>query len=177
MNREAGPADALDEAVVRLIGKPQYVSDLGITANALSVRAMCAAVENAGPVHWNEAEASAVLGAPYTPATMLAAWGRPELWEPGQSEPLRALQAHFDLKDLLGYPASVAVSNSLIFYAPVKIGDRLRTQQVVRDIGDIKDTKLGRGRFWTVEMQYLDEAGDLVGVERYEFFGFRKDAP
>jgi acyl dehydratase len=177
MNREAGLADVLDEAVARLIGKPQYVSDLGIAANALSVRAMCAAVENDNPVHWNEADASALLGTSYAPATMLAAWGRPELWEPGQGEPLRALQAHFDLKDLLGYPASVAVSDSLIFYAPVKIGDRLRTQQVVRDIGDIKETKLGRGRFWTVEMQYLDKAGDLVGVERYEFFGFRKDAP
>lgn len=177
MNRETGPADTLDEAVVRLIGRPQYVSDLGIAANALSVHAMCAAVEDASAVHWNEAEATALLGAPYAPATMLAAWGRPELWEPGQGAPLRALQAHFDLKALLGYPASVAVSNSLIFYAPVKIGDRLRMQQVVRDIGDIKETKLGRGRFWTVEMQYLDEAGDLVGVERYEFFGFRKDAP
>lgn len=177
MNRETGPAEALDEAVARLIGKPQYVTDVGIAANPLSIRAMCAAVENDSPVHWNEEEAAALLGAPYAPATMLAAWGRPELWEPGQGEPLRALQAHFDLKDMLGYPASVAVSNSLIFYAPVKIGDRLRTQQVVRNIGDIKETKLGRGRFWTIEMQYLDEADNLVGVERYAFFGFRKDAP
>lgn len=165
----------LDDAVLRLIGAAQYVTEAGVPANRQNVRAMCAASENANPVHWDHGAALAILGAPYCPATLLAAWGRPELWEPDQEQPLRALQAHFDLKDMLGYPASIAVSNTVIFYRPVEIGDRLKTQQVVRAIGDIKQTKLGRGRFWTIEMQYLGESERLVGVERYDFLGFVKD--
>ncbi|OCC25734.1 hypothetical protein MB02_03035 [Croceicoccus estronivorus] len=164
----------LDPAIVRLIGRPQYVAEAGIPANERNVQAMCAAVENANPAWWSAGEATVLLGQPYCPATMLPAWGRPELWEPGQGEPLRALQAHFDLKGLLGYPASIVVTYTTTFYKPVKLGDRLRTQQIVRRIGEIKSTKLGTGRFWTVDMQYLDAAGDVVGVESYDFFGFDK---
>lgn len=108
------------------------------------------------------------------PGDDAARLGRPEYWEPGQGAPLKALQAHFDLKDLLGYPASIVVSYTISFHAPVRIGDRLHTRQVVREVGDPKRTRLGLGRFWTIEMQYLDDDGGLVGVERYEFFGFEK---
>ncbi len=166
--------DALDERVLRLIGTPQYVTDAGIAANPGNVQAMCAAVENGNPAHWNAQTATELLGAPYVPATMLAAWGRPELWEPGRGEPLKALQAHFDLKALLGYSASIAVSNTITFYAAVRIGDRLKTQQVLQQVGDLKRTRLGLGRFWTIDMQYLDAESSLVGVERYEFFGFER---
>ncbi|QTH21357.1 MaoC family dehydratase N-terminal domain-containing protein [Rhizorhabdus wittichii] len=173
-----GPPDdgeALGEDVLRLIGRPQYVSGAGMPADRGHVRAMGAAVENANPTWWDDGAAEDLLGAAYCPATMLAAWGRPELWEPGRAEPLRALQAHFDLKDLLGFPASMAVSYTTSFHRPVASGDRLRTQQVLRRISDPKTTKMGRGRFWTIEMQYLDERSDLVGVESYEFFGFGKE--
>ncbi len=166
--------DALDDRVLRLIGTPQYVTDAGIAANHINVHAMCAAVENGNPAHWSEPVAIELLGAPWCPATMLAAWGRPDLWQPGQGEPLKALQAHFDLKALLGYSASIAVSNTITFYAPVRIGDRLKTQQLLRSVGDLERTRLGLGRFWTIDMQYLDAESNLMGVERYEFFGFER---
>ena len=169
-------ADDLDEAVAALIGLPQYAAGGGIAANEHSVRAMCAAVENGNPAWWDETAAKDLLGAAYCPVTMLPAWGRPELWCPQEDRPPKALQAHFDLKDMLGYPASVAVSYTTSFFAPVTIGDRFRTQQVIRQVGPVKTTKLGTGRFWTVEMQYVGAEGELVGVESYEFFGFRNDA-
>lgn len=169
-----GAATALDDRVLRLIGVPQYAAGPAIAANPVNVRAMCAAVENGNPVHWDDRAASDLIGDAYCPATMLPAWGRPEYWEPGQGTPLKALQAHFDLKDLLGYPASIVVAYTISFHAPVKIGDSLHTRQVVRQVGDLKRTRLGLGRFWTIEMQYLDDDGGLVGVERYEFFGFEK---
>lgn len=168
-------ADDLDKAVEALIGLPQYVTGNGIAANEYSVRAMCAAVENGNLAWWDETEARDFLGAAYSPATMLPVWGRPELWDPHESTLPKALQAHFDLKDMLGYPASVAVSYTTSFFAPVTIGDRLRTQQMVWHIGPVKTTKLGTGRFWIIEMQYVGAEGELVGVESYEFFGFRKD--
>lgn len=167
-------ADDLDDAVRRLIGVPQYSDRAGIAANERNVQAMCAAVENGNPAWWDAGQAAALLGDTYCPATMLPAWGRPELWQPG-AEPVKALKAHFDLKHLLGYSASVAVSYATSFYAPVRLGQRLRTQQMIRHVGPIKTTRVGTGRFWIVEMQYLDEGDRMVGVERYDFFGFRKD--
>lgn len=137
---------------------------------------MCAAVENTNPTYWDEAAATETLGALYCPATMLPAWGRPELWAPGDGAPLKALQAHFDLKDMLGYSASIAVSYETTFYLPVKMGDRLKTQQVLQSISGLKGTRLGRGRFWVIDMQFLNDRSELVGVERYEFFGFEKGA-
>lgn len=159
--------DDLDAGVRTLIGQAQYVSPPGIPANAVNVRAMCAAVENDNPFFRDE---------DVCPATLLPAWGRPELWEPGEEAPLIALQAHFDLKEQLGYPASIVVSYTTSFYRAVRIGDRLATQQVVRQIGPVKTTRLGTGRFWTVEMQYLDEAGRMAGIESYEFFAYVRAA-
>ncbi|MFA5964591.1 MAG: hypothetical protein WC804_11295 [Sphingomonas sp.] len=158
-------ADDLDAEVRALIGQAQYVSPPGMPANAVNVRAMCAAVENGNPAYWD---------GDACPATLLPAWGRPELWEPGEEASPIALQAHFDLKERLGYPASIVVSYTTSFYRRVRIGDRLGTRQVVRQIGSVKTTRLGTGRFWTVEMQYLDEVGRMTGIERYEFFGYAK---
>lgn len=165
----------LDPVIAGLVGVPQYITDAGIAANEYSVRAMCAAVENANPAWWSRDTAIALLGAAYCPSTMLAAWGRPDLWEPGSDRPLKALQAHFDLKGLLGYSASVAVSYTIEFQHPVRLGERLSTQQVIRSIGEIKATRLGTGRFWTVEMQYITANSRRAGTETYEFFGFEKD--
>lgn len=164
------PLGDLGDPIAVLIGKAQYICEPGIPANHVNIRAICAAVENRNPAYWDDQ----ALG--WCPATMLPAWGRPELWEPAQHVPIKALQAHFDLKDMLGFPASMAVSYTMSHFLPVRIGDRLRTQQVLQNVSGIKTTKVGRGRFWTIEMQYLDDASELVGVETYEFFGFEKDS-
>lgn len=168
--------EELDASITHLLGVPQYVTEAGIAASRVNVRAMGAATENANPACWDDEAASGLLGAPYCPSTMLPVWGRPELWEPEQATPLKALQAHFDLKDMLGYSASMAVSYATSFYLPVKTGDRLKTQQVLQSVSAVKQTKLAAGRFWVIDMQYLNNEGELVGIESYEFFGFEKGA-
>ncbi|MEZ5709821.1 MAG: hypothetical protein R3E02_10580 [Blastomonas sp.] len=169
-------ASDLDADIAALIGVAQYVAPPVMAANEPNVRAMCAAVENGNPAWWDEDAGRELLGGAYCPATMLPVWGRPDVWQPGEGAPPKALQAHFDLKDRLGFPASVAVSYTTSFFAPVAIGDALATQQMIRSIGPVKTTRLGTGRFWTVEMQYLGADGAMIGIESYEFFGFVKDA-
>ena len=161
--------------VAALIGVPQYEAAPRIEANVSNVRAMCAAAENANPAWWDAQASHDLLGAAYCPPAMLPAWGRPEVWEPTGAKSEKALQAHFDLKEMLGYEASVAVSYTTTFFAAVKIGDSFHTRQVVREVGPVKTTRLGTGRFWTVEMEYLDQQGAIAGVESYVFFGFAKD--
>ncbi|WP_252258568.1 FAS1-like dehydratase domain-containing protein [Erythrobacter aurantius] len=167
--------DALPPEIAALIGVPQYEAAPRVTVNTGNVRAMCAAAGNANPAWWDADQSKALLGAAFAPPSMLPAWGRPDLWEPGRPVSEKALQAHFDLKDLLGYEASVAVSYTTSFYAAAEFGDQFHTRQIMREVGPIKTTRLGTGRFWTVEMEYLDTLGEVAGVESYVFFGFAKD--
>jgi hypothetical protein len=55
------------------------------------------------------------------------------------------------------------------------MGDRLRTHQVLRSVSDEKTTKLGTGRFWVIDVVYTNDGGDLVAVESYTGFGYRRE--
>jgi hypothetical protein len=43
-------------------------------------------------------------------------------------------------------------------------------------VSDEKTTKLGTGRFWVIDVEYRDQDGEIVGVESYTAFGYRKGA-
>jgi acyl dehydratase len=86
------------------------------------------------------------------------------------------LQVHFDLKALFGLPEAVMSDNSIEFHTPVRLGDVLRTHQVLRSISGEKTTKLGRGRFWVIDVVYANQDGDLVAVESYTGFGYQRAA-
>ena len=38
-----------------------------------------------------------------------------------------------------------------------------------------KTTKLGTGRFWVIDVEYLNQRDELVGVESYTGFGYRRE--
>ena len=42
-------------------------------------------------------------------------------------------------------------------------------------MSDEKTTKLGTGRFWVIDVEYRNQDGELVGVESYTGFGYRRD--
>jgi hypothetical protein len=72
----------------------------------------------------------------------------------------------------LNLPFSIVASFETVFYAPAVVGDLLRTQQVLKSIGETKKTRLGSGRFWTIEMEYFDSTDQLVGVDIFNFFAY-----
>ncbi len=51
-------------------------------------------------------------------------------------------------------------------------GDRLRTRQILRSVSEPKTTKLGTGRFWVIDVEYLRQDDVVVGVETYTGFGY-----
>jgi uncharacterized protein len=134
----------------------------------------CASVENGNPLFWDDEVADAVTGGPIAMPTMLSVWFRPHHWAPGRTEQALPLQVHFDLKDRLGLPEAVMTDNTIVFHEPVRPGDRLRTSQILRSVSEQKTTKLGTGRFWVIDVEYRNQDGDLVGVESYTGFGYRK---
>ncbi len=134
----------------------------------------CASVENGNPLFWDDEVAEAVTGGPIAMPTMLSLWFRPHHWAPGRTEQALPLQIHFDLKDRLGLPEAVMTDNTIVFHDPVRPGDRLRTSQILRSVSEEKTTKLGTGRFWVIDVEYRRQDGELVGVESYTGFGYRR---
>mgnify|MGYP000879963135 CR=1 FL=1 len=86
------------------------------------------------------------------------------------------LLTRLDYQELLGLPEAVVVSNEAVFGEPVRMGDTLGTCQIVRSVGELKQTKVGQGRFWTIDVRTTNQRGEWVGSETYSFLGYRRPA-
>ena len=107
---------------------------------------------------------------------MLSAYNRPHPWTParGDKPNNRPLELHFRVKDLLQLPRGVVVELSFEFGVPVRVGDRLRAEQSLREVSDIKTNKLGTGRNWVIDVTYKNQRGEIAGVETLNFFGYNR---
>jgi len=164
----------LPDEVAALIGVVQYELDGGFPVEQGYVWSSCASVENGNPLFWDDVVASELTGGPIAPPSMLSVWFRPHHWAPGQSEPALPLQVHFDLKTAFELPEAVMTDNTIVFHEPVRPGDQIRSRQVLRSVSAPKTTKLGSGRFWVIDVEYLNQHDELVGVESYTGFGYRR---
>jgi uncharacterized protein len=125
------------------------------------------ATENANPRFWDP---NCDIALP----SMLSIWMRPLQFVPGRDETWMPVSLHFDLKEAFDLPDGVVSANEITFHAPVKLGDRITTTQKIRDISDEKTTRVGTGRFWTIDVSYADQDGELKGVESYEMFSYKR---
>ena len=166
-------ADLLARAL-EMVGVEQYPEISEFPVERGYIWTSCASVENGNPLYWDDEVAQALTDGPIAPPTMVSVWFRPHSWAPGRTEVALPLQVHFDLKALFGLPEAVMSDNSIEFHAPVRLGDVLRTHQVLRSISGDKTTKLGTGRFWVIDVVYANQDGDLVAVESYTGFGYRR---
>ncbi len=157
------------------IGQQRYEQEGDFDVERGYVFTSCASVENGNPLYWDEKVANQVTDGWIAPPTMLSAWFRPHFWAPGRSEQAQPLQVHFDLKQQLGLPEAVMTDNTIVFGEPVRPGDRLKTWQVLRSVSEVKQTKLGKGRFWVIEVDYGNQKGEFVGRESYTGFGYRRE--
>lgn len=176
------PSDPMAAAalarVQAMVGEPMYEEIGEFPVERGYIWTSCASVENGNPLYWDDAVAEAITDGPIAPPTMLSVWFRPHSWAPGREAVRLPLQVHFDLKELLGLPEAVISDNTIVFYDPVRIGDVLRTRQILRSVSEEKTTKLGSGRFWVIEVESENQRGELVGVESYTAFGYvRADSP
>jgi acyl dehydratase len=156
------------------IGEVRYEEETEFDVERGYILTSCSSVENGNPLFWDEKVAQELTDGPIAPPTMLSVWFRPHHWAPGRKAQLQPLQVHFDLKEKLELPEAVMTDNEIVFGEPVRPGDRLRTRQILRSISDVKTTKLGKGRFWVIDVEYLNQRGDLVGRESYTGFGYRR---
>jgi hypothetical protein len=172
---ETTEATELPGDVQALIDVVQYEEQGEFPVERGYIWTSASSVENGNPLFWDDATADAITDGPVAMPTMLSVWFRPHHWAPGRTEQALPLQIHFDLKARFDLPEAVMTDNTIVFHDPVRPGDVLRTCQILRSVSGPKTTKLGTGRFWVIDVEYRNQDGDLVGVESYTGFGYRKE--
>jgi acyl dehydratase len=166
----------IPDDVAAMIGKVQYETVGEFPVEQGYIWTSCASVENGNPLFWDPEVAAEITDGPIAPPTMLSVWFRPHHWAPGRKEEALPLQVHFDLKARFELPEAIMSDNTIVFHEPVRPGDVLRTHQILRSVSEPKTTKLGTGRFWIIDVEYHNQHGELVGVESYTGFGYRRSA-
>jgi len=169
-------SEELPTEVKSWIGQVRHAEEGEFDVERGYVFTSCSSVENGNPLFWDDGVAERLTGGPIAMPTMISAWFRPHHWAPGRTKERQPLQVHFDLKEKLDLPEAVMTDNEVIFFEPVRPGDRLRTHQILRSVSEPKTTKLGTGRFWVIDVEYLNQKGELVGRESYTGFGYRRDS-
>ena len=166
----------LPAEVAGWIGQKRYYEESEFDVERGYVLTGCSSVENGNPLYWDEKVARELVGGWIAPPSMISVWCRPHLYAPNREGEGLALKVHFDLKEKLGLPEAIMSDDELVFHAPVRPGDRVRSYQILRAVSDVKTTKLGRGRFWTIEVFYENQKGELLVEERITGFGYNREA-
>jgi acyl dehydratase len=132
-----------------------------------------ASVQNGNPVYWDDEVAQQITGGVIAPPTLMSAWFRPHHWVPNRDKVPLPWSTHFWLKETLQVPEAIATDSEVVFGSPIRIGDRISTYEVLRSLGDLKTTKLGKGRFWKIDAVCTNQKGEWVGTETMTGFGYR----
>jgi acyl dehydratase len=166
------PAD-----IVELIGVRQYEEEAEFPVERGYIWTTCASVEDGNPLYWDDEVAEEITGGPTAPPTMISVWLRAHHWAPGREAGTQLpLRVHFELKARLDLPEAIMSEDVLVFHEPVRVGDRLKSSQVLRSVSDEKTTKVGVGRFWVIDVEYHNQNGELVAVDTMTGLGYRRAA-
>lgn len=156
------------------IGQKRYEQEGEFDVERGYIYTSCASVENGNPLFWDEKAANEITSGWIAPPSMISVWFRPHAFVPNRTGTAQPLQVHFDLKEKLELPEAIMTDNTIVFRDPVRPGDRLRTWQVLRSVSEPKTTKLGTGRFWVIDVEYVNQKGESVGTESYTGFGYKR---
>ena len=171
MTMQAMPDDLADWIGVLLI-----TSDAATVVEHGAIQGFAAAIEDGNPLYWDEQAAKPITGGIIAPPALLSAWTRPDRWSPAAVSVARPLELHFRLKERLGYPNAIVASASTEYLEPARPGDRICAEQQLAQLGPVVETRLGKGRYWTLLVHYRRDDGELLGTESLTFFGYGKKA-
>ena len=167
---------ALPEQVQQWIGSVVVVDEAEVAVERSLIENFCSAVEDGNPLYWDEEKAQATAGSIVSPPGMLSAYNRPHPWNPerGDKPTNRPLELHFKVKDALQLPRGIVMNQHFEFGVAVKVGDRLRAEQSLREVSEERTNKLGTGRNWTIDVTYKNQCDEIVGIESVTFFGYSR---
>ena len=166
----------LPEVVQGWLGQPVVAVEHVITVERGLWMNFCAAVGDGNPLYWDHAVARHHTGAVIAPPAMLPSWAVEHDWYPGKTgQGLRTLELHFMVKEAIGLPHGIVTEVEFEYHEPVKAGDSVRAEQVLKEVGKERMTRLGPGRNWTIEVVYRRQDGVLLGIQTLRFLAYRKE--
>jgi hypothetical protein len=165
----------LPKQVQSWLGKPVVQVNAMISAEPGLWQNFCAAVEDGNPLYWCNEDCAGGIG-PIAPPAMLASWVIEHEWFPNmRDKKQRTLELHFMLKDAFALPFGVVTGVEIEFGRPVRSGDRLRAEQILKEVGPEYQTRMGLGRKWTIDVAYYHSNDDLAGIQTLHFVSYRED--
>ena len=146
------------------------------------IRHWAAAFEDENPVYTDaDAAAASRFGTIVAPPLMLQTWtmatpritgiaeqgGAPV--DAGRSEVMRLL-------DEAGYVATLASNSEFEIERYLHVGDDISANTVLESVSNEKQTRIGAGYFVTWATTYTDQAGEIVGRQRFRILKFRPES-
>jgi MaoC dehydratase-like protein len=174
----------LDAELQQLVGKP--ITDGSPTrapdpVNQAMIRHWSAAFEDRNPVYTDpEAAARSRFGEIVAPPLMLQTWtmATPRITgiaERGGSPEAGKRATVLRVLDRAGFVGTLASNSEFEILRYLRLGDVVSSITVLESVSTEKKTRLGRGYFVTWLTTYTDDAGDVVGRQRFRILKFRPD--
>ena len=173
---------SFQEQLDALVGQP-----LGTTTvapdpvNLPMIRHWVAAFDDHNPVYLDEAAAAdSRFGEIVAPPMMLQTWTMLTPMIDGIAErggaPTPQLEANpLTLLDDAGFVATLAANSEFEILRYLHLGERLTAANTVESVSEEKQTRLGPGHFITWVTTYRDDAGEVVGRQRFRILKFRPE--
>jgi hypothetical protein len=143
------------------------------------IRHWAAAFEDANPVYTDpEAAAASRFGAIVAPPLMLQTWTMATPIITGMAErggAPREIAADSPLAafDEAGYTGTLASNSEFEIERYLRLGEVVTAESVLDAVSERKQTRLGPGYFVTWLTTYTDDAGEVVGRQRFRILKFR----
>jgi hypothetical protein len=168
-----------------MIGQPVGAASGTVAPDPVNqpmIRHWAAAFEDWNPVYTDpEAAARSRFGGIVAPPLMLQTWMMPTpritgIRERGGAPTERKAGDVLSVLDEAGYTGTLASNSEFHIARYVHLGETLSATNALESVSGEKQTRLGPGFFVTWVTTYGDEAGDVVGRQRFRVLKFKPAA-
>jgi len=183
---EAVAGDDLEVRLAALVGMPVGSSGPSVAPDPVNqpmIRHWAAAFEDHNPVYTDPTfAASSRFGGIVAPPLMLQTWtmATPRITgiaERGGSPVDTEGAGPLAVFDEAGFVGTLASNSEFEIERYLRLGDVISASTVIESISEEKATRLGPGYFVTWVTTYLDEAGEVVGRQRFRILKFKPPEP
>jgi len=174
----------LDARLRAMVGRPVGGRGVAVAPDPVNqpmIRHWAAAFEDWNPVYTDpDAAARSRFGAIVAPPLMLQTWtmATPKIsgiaergGSPVETEGPTALAA----LDEAGYVGTLATNSEFEIVRYLRLGEVVSATSTWESFTEEKQTRLGPGRFVTWVTTYTDEAGEVVGRQRFRILKFKPE--
>jgi hypothetical protein len=174
--------DQFRQRLHALVGQPVGSQGAAVAPDPVNqpmIRHWAAAFEDRNPVYTDPSfAAGSRFGGVVAPPLMLQTWtmATPKITGIGErgGSPVESEGAGpLSVFDEAGFVGTLASNSEFEIERYLRLGDVVSASTVIESISDQKQTRLGPGYFVTWATTYVDDAGAVVGRQRFRILKFR----